>query len=74
MEHYYERDVGTGIVRWEPDDSQLAYEAIVQCSATTPGTVAEAKTQCPIEISDGEHTDIQAIYADLKSSATSSTS
>jgi hypothetical protein len=73
MDHYYKRDVGTGTVRWKPDDPQLAYEAIVKCSATSPATVAEAKTQCPIKISDGEHTDIQAIYADLKSSTSSST-
>jgi hypothetical protein len=70
MDHYYERDVGSGTVRWKPADAQLAYEAIVECSATDPTSVAEAKTQCPIEISDDEHADIQAIYADLKQSST----
>jgi hypothetical protein len=69
--HYYERDVTGGIVKWQPDNEQLAYEAIVNCSATDPDTVTEAQNQCPIEITDDEHTAIQAEYASLVSASKS---
>jgi hypothetical protein len=63
--YYYERDVTAGTVKWKPDDEQLAYEAIANCAATDPGTVPEAKNQCPIQIKDDEHAAIQAEYAKL---------
>jgi hypothetical protein len=63
--YYYERDVTGGTVKWQPENEQLAYEAIAQCSTTTPGTVSEAESQCPIEIKDGEHAEIQSNYSNL---------
>jgi hypothetical protein len=63
--HYYERAVTGGTVKWQPENEQLAYEAIVNCSATAPETVTEAQNQCPIEITEGEHVDIQSNYSDL---------
>jgi hypothetical protein len=60
--HYYERDVTGGIVRWQPDNEQFAYEAIVNCPATDPDTVPEAKSQCPISIKDDEHAAIREEY------------
>jgi hypothetical protein len=69
--HYYERDVTGGTVKWQPDDEQLAYEAIANCSATDPDTVSEAETQCPIKIEADEHTAIQTEYDALLSASKS---
>jgi hypothetical protein len=63
----------TGLtVEWEPEHDDLAYQAIVDCDATAPETVSEARDQCPIHFAEGDdsYRDVRERYQDLLSAQT----
>lgn len=64
MTHYYRIKDGYRI-DWEPQDESMGYKAVVMADVTDVTTVSEAKQKCPIELTTGEHHEIQNIYKKL---------
>jgi hypothetical protein len=73
MTHYMRKKCGYKI-KWSPNDAELGYQAIADCSATDITSVSEAKAECPIRFAEGDWSfqDVRNRYDELVASSSTS--